>query len=280
MTSKIFDSLLKEKIDIFKSSFSSTAREVFYDEKKGRIFHNGEFGTYRESVVRDFLKFVVPGTFDISTGFLITCLDDISTQCDIVIYDAQMTPIYEGGDKQRFFPVETVHAIGEVKSVLSKSKFKEALNKLARNKSLSERLYERASILKKVDDAPYNPAEDPRDLIPSFLICQKFDFDIKKVNFDDLYDSDIDFRHRHNFIISLDDGLIAYFDEDRKTCPYTGFSGEKYKLRYIEPHNNPYVHFMIFSSFMFLVTTKKTLFYPEISKYMGSLEGSLQRDQL
>ena len=91
MSSKIFESLLKEKIDIFRSSFSATAKDFFYDEKKKRIFHNCEFGTYRETIVRDFLKFIVPGALDISTGFLISSLDDISTQCDIVIFDSKMT---------------------------------------------------------------------------------------------------------------------------------------------------------------------------------------------
>ena len=124
------------------------------------------------------------------------------------------------------------------------------MNKLARNKSLSEQLCERPSILKKVGDAQYNPTENPMDLIPSFLICQKLNFDIAKISFNDIYDSDIEYRHRHNFILSLEDGLFAYFDEDKKTYPYNGFGGAKYKYRHIAPDKNRYAHFMIFASFM------------------------------
>ncbi|ULN65329.1 hypothetical protein MID13_05860 [Vibrio gigantis] len=280
MTSQIFDSLLKEKINIFKSAFTSTAKEVFYDESKKRIFHNGEFGTYRETIVRDFLRFVVPSAYEISTGFVISSLDDISTQCDIIIYDANMTPIFEGADKQRFFPVETVHAIGEVKSTLNKSQFKGAINKLARNKALSERLHNPPSILKKVNGLPYNPIEHHMDLIPSFLICQKLAFDIDKLSFNELYDDDIEYRHRHNFILSIEDGLFAYFDEERNTYPYSSTNNVHYKNRVLSPDVNEHGHFMGFASFMFMVTTQKTLFYPEISKYMGSVKGCLQRDQM
>ncbi len=127
MANQIFDSLLIEKIDQFKSSFSNISKEVFYDEEKKRIFHTGEYGTYRESIVRDFLQFIIPRGLDISTGFLMTSLDDVSTQCDVVIFDSKMTPIYEEGERQRFFPIESTHGIGEVKSTLSKTEFKKAL---------------------------------------------------------------------------------------------------------------------------------------------------------
>ncbi len=84
MSNKVFDSLLKEKINHFKSAFSSTSKDIFYNEKTKRIYHAGEYGTYRETIVRDFLKFIIPRRLDISTGFLMTSMDDISTQCDVV----------------------------------------------------------------------------------------------------------------------------------------------------------------------------------------------------
>lgn len=79
MSNRIFDALYREKIDIFKNSFSATSTEVFYDPENNRLIHAGEYGIYRESVVRDFLNFIVPQRLAISNGFLMSAMDDIST---------------------------------------------------------------------------------------------------------------------------------------------------------------------------------------------------------
>ena len=65
MANKIFDSILKEKINNFIASFLSTSNELFDDEKTKRLFHAGEFGAYREAIVREFLQFIVPRGLDI-----------------------------------------------------------------------------------------------------------------------------------------------------------------------------------------------------------------------
>lgn len=282
MPNKIFDSLLIEKINHFKSSFSSTSKEVFYDDEKKRIFHTGEYGTYREAIVRDLLRFIIPRTLDISTGFLITSLDDVSTQCDVIIFDSNMTPIYEEGDRQRFFPIESVHGIGEVKSTLSKSDFKAALNKLAKNKALSERMIGNPTIIRKSPPGDYDPVNHAYDIIPSFLICQKLDFDISKIELEvsSFYDVDIEIRHRHNLVLSIDDGLLVYFDSNSKTLPYSRLSQVNLNDRFIYPDVNQYVHFKHFSTYMFMVTSSKTLFYPDPSDYIDSVDGGYLRDNV
>ncbi len=281
MTNKIFESLLKEKIDHFKSSFSSTSKEVFYDENAKRIFHTGEYGTYRESIVRDFLQFIVPRGLDISTGFIITSMDDVSSQCDVVVFDSKMTPVYEEGDRHRFFQIESVHCIGEVKSVLSKTQLKEAINKLAKNKALGERM-KSPTIIKKSPAGPYDPVDHPYDLIPSFLICQKLDFDITSIesDIDGLYEPEIEHRHKHNMILSIEDGLLSYYDNNSKTLPYCRLRKTDLKNRFTYPGENEYVHFKLFASYMFMLTASKTLFYPDISDYMGSITGGTKRDQI
>lgn len=281
MANKIFESLLKEKIDHFKSSFSSTSKEVFYDKETKRIFHAGEYGTYREAIVRDFLQFIVPRGLDISTGFLITSMDDVSTQCDVVVFDSKMTPVYEERDRQRFFPVESVHCIGEVKSTLDKTQFRDAINKLARNKALGERMRS-PTIIKKSPPGSFDPLNHPYDLIPSFLICQKLNFDITSIenDIDGLYESQIEHRHRHNMILSIEDGLLSYFDSNSKTLPYCRLNKVDLKNRFTCPGHNEHVHFKFFASYMFMLTASKTLFYPDISDYMGSITGGTKRDQV
>ena len=281
MANKIFDSILKEKIDHFKSSFSSTTTDLFYDEKAKRISHMGEYGAYREAVVREFLQFIVPRGLDISKGFLITSLDDVSTQCDVLVFDSRITPVYEEGERQKFFPIESVHCIGEVKSTLGKKQFKEAINKLAHNKALGERM-QSPTIIKKSPDGPYDPINHPYDLIPSFLICQKLNFDISSIetDIDGLYESQVEHRHKHNMILSIEDGLLSYYDSNNKTLPYCRLNKVNLKNRFTCPRANEYVHFKLFASYMFMLTASKTLFYPDISNYMGSITGGTQRDQV
>ena len=93
MASEVFLALLREQVDVFRAAFSTTATEVFFDTATGRLRHTGEYGTFRESIVRDFLKFLVPRSLDMSTGFVITSTDLVSTQCDVVVFDSRSTPL-------------------------------------------------------------------------------------------------------------------------------------------------------------------------------------------
>jgi Domain of unknown function (DUF6602) len=266
MPNKIFDALYIEKVEQFILSFSDTSKKIFYDDEKKQIFHNGEYGMYRESIVRDFLKFIVPPSLDISSGFLITTLDDVSSQCDIIIFDSKITPLYEGEKKQRFFPIEPIYAIGEIKSTLSKTDFKKALNKLAKNKALSERMLSIPPIIKKDPSkkAIYDPKNDDFDIIPSFLICQKLNFDISNIEQEvsGFYDKNIAIRHRHNFVLSIDDGLLVYNLAGR-SFPYN----QNLKDMFVKA-NDKHAHFKVFLIYLFMVISNKTLFYPELANYI------------
>ena len=220
MSNQVFESLF-ERMDIFRAAFCSIATEVFYDAEKKTSTHTGEYGMYRESVVREFLRFVVPSSLDISTGFLISSMDDVSSQCDIVIFDSKMTPLYQCGGRQRYFPIESVFCVGEVKSTLSKVELASALNKLAGIKSLSERITS-CTIIRKSPPGPFDPINHPYDLIPSILVCRKLDFKLSNIvnEIDEMYEADVHHRHKHNMILSIEDGLLSYFDQNDKNIPF------------------------------------------------------------
>lgn len=272
MASRIFDALYREKIDIFKNSFSATSTEVFYDQENKRFIHTGEYGMYRESVVRDFLKFIVPQRLDISTGFLMSGMDDVSTQCDIVIFDSTITPLFQGGDKHRFFPIESVYCIGEVKSNLSRANFIEAINKLARVKALAERI-KNPTLYGTSGEWKFNPVNNPMHIYSSILICKKLDFDISDIEnkIDGLYCSEVQHRHRHNMILSIDDGLLAYAASDGMKNPYPGFNNVNFKNCFLTPDNDKYYHMKLFGTFMFMLTAGKESLYPEFSDYLSPL---------
>lgn len=113
MANKIFDQLLLEEIDIFKTSLSKKSKQLFTNENE-IIIHPGEFGMNREAIVNKFMSFFTPANLDFDQGFLINSNNEANTQCDIIIYDPKYTPLFKNRELQRYFPVETFCAMGEV----------------------------------------------------------------------------------------------------------------------------------------------------------------------
>ena len=278
MSINVFEKLLIEKIDNFKLAFSSTAEGVFFDDN-WKLIHPGEFGRYRENICKEFLRLIIPSRLEIGEGFIINTFNNISHQCDIVIYDSKNTPLLESSERQFFYPIETVAAIGEIKSVLTKSNFKEAINKLSRVKELREQI-KNPSIIKKDGKGAFDPKHNPYDQIFTFIICKKLDFDISNLTteINQMYEPNVEYRHRHNLILSIEDGLLAYFDNNNKTMMYPHV-GDNLKNRFTYPTENPYVHFKFFASYLFMGTSSSTILYPEITNYMGNVNGGEKTDE-
>jgi hypothetical protein len=201
MANRIFENILTQEIEDFRNSFANVSKKLFVDDND-KLLHPGEFGMYREAIVRKFLKSFAPGYLGIDQGFLINSNDENSSQCDIILYDSRYTPLLKNKELQRFFPIETVSAIGEVKSNLDFVNFKTALLKLAYAKKMSEYI-KNPSIIYRHQTGDFSPQTYPYDLITSFLICQKLNFNPKRIT--EVYDDNIEVRHRHNMILSIED---------------------------------------------------------------------------
>ncbi|MGO1081250.1 DUF6602 domain-containing protein [Inquilinus sp. CA228] len=85
---------------------------------KTLIRHHAEKGRVVEAVVKTALRAILPGRFSIGTGFAITASGKISSQLDLIIYDAMFNApiILEGGTG--LFPIECIYGFVEVKSLL------------------------------------------------------------------------------------------------------------------------------------------------------------------
>lgn len=112
-------------------------KEVFAANKAGRLIHPGEYGVYRERLLEELIKSFLPRHIATGTGFIIGRKGDTSTQVDTVLFDADETPNVEDAAFRRFFPIETIAGIGEVKSSLTKSEIPEVLKKLREIKKLT-----------------------------------------------------------------------------------------------------------------------------------------------
>jgi hypothetical protein len=272
MSNHVFNAMYRERVDIFKAAFCSLSEELFYDPNLGRLRHSGEFGMYRESIVRDFLRFIIPARLRISNGFVITPMNDVSTQCDVVIFNPDLTPLFENSERQKFFPVEAVNCVAEIKSKLSKIELKTALNKLARIKALSERI-KSPVVRRKHNPVPFNPVDDPNDLMTTVLLCKKFDFDFTRIDkeIDSMYDPEVQPRHKHNLILSVEDGLLLYWD--RALSPIPSIEQRILESTFLFPAENPYCHFCVFFTSMHVLMHSRTELLAELGQYAGELEG-------
>lgn len=281
MTSNVFEQLLTEQIRIFRSAFSSVSRTAFYDEHRQTLIHAGEFGTYREAICKDFLRFFVPSRLDISQGFLINASDKVSTQCDVIVYDSASTPLIQSESRQRFFPIETTCAVGEVKSSLSKEELKLALHKLAVTKQMREDIASPSIIRSK--HHTYDPKNNIYDRLFTFLICEDLRFDPLNLDMDAVYGQDVPYRLRHNLILSINDGLFLYrdtYNEDRKIVQwsevYQDGASRQFPSCLVRPTTSEdNGHFKGFVSYTFMATSGATILYPEVTDYMDHRGGEL-----
>lgn len=195
--------IFKIKVDNFITELDS-AKNLYEDlTKRNKLIHSGEYGMYKEKAFRELIEFIVPYRYKITDGFIINSDDETSTQCDIILFDKLHTPLIELGNRFQFIPVESVVAIGEVKSTLTKVEFIETAIKLSKNKQIcrpSKEYFKFNPNLKLELFAPF-----------SFIICD----DITGINdaytFKDLIkdlakrykEEDIDVNNYFNIIICL-----------------------------------------------------------------------------
>lgn len=198
MGNKIFRTIIERKIDTFANTFASDSKSIFKNDTK--LIHPLEYGMYREKCFKELLEFILNKHTAVADGFIITSTEEVSTQCDLIIYQSNVIPLIDN-NIAKFFPIEIVNGIGEIKSDLSKKEFKEALQKLARNKMLTEK--------RKGSEISSKGTFGEYDYLNSFLVCNKFNFDITSVDYNEIYDQ-IPRAYWHNAILSLEDGLLTY----------------------------------------------------------------------
>ena len=283
MANDTIDTLIKERIDIFRSAFAEHAKALFHDEDKhNKLRHPGEFGTYREGIVRDFLQSFLPQRLAIDTGFIVNSLGEVSGQIDLVIYDPSLTPPLESKNRQRFFPVETVIAAGEVKSDMRKKEFKDGLLRLAKIKEMRSALSNEATAAVRwygLGSTNYDPSQVVFDQVFTFLICNRIIFPLRDTfpsTLKEIYKS-VDYAYRHSSVLSLEDGLLLYFDKSFKAACYfptrsVGSTEEVNPNYWIYGHDNDYAHFKHFCSDIFMHAVHCTVGYVNLMEYANTGE--------
>lgn len=270
---EIFDKLVKNRIEQFINDYNNLSRQIFLDAD-GKLIHPGEFGVYREKIIKNFLEPFLPQRLAIGDGFIITSKNRISTQCDIIIYDREHTPVIENSE-QKFFPIECVAGVIESKSKLTKKTLKNALIKLAKIKELKEDIVDAPYVFKdfKSKDS-FNVKMHPRDQMATFLICESIEGNIEN-EWDklcrEIY-SGIDKSNYHNMILCLEKHCFLYNDGERPIYyAYFEYFKENFRNIYISPSEMGYSreHILLFLNYFFMVISSVSIMYLEITKYLG-----------
>jgi len=258
--------LMIEKAQNFRKSYLDVSKSIFINSGVGTLYHAGEFGQYRENLVKSLMSLFLPGGIGLGSGFIADRSGHISTQVDLIAYDENEAPKIEDMSTRRFFPVETIVGIGEVKSTVSFSELKDHLDKLSAVKKLctstpqnlvpsrpSWRVQEivgaQQDLQRELGRLPspdelrsiliesFDPCEHHWQAKFSFLVCSEFDFGdniIEKKLLEIIKKSpgpdDRAFALRHNGILSVKDGYQSYFSPEIGDIPYPRYYSHNLQL--------------------------------------------------
>lgn len=106
--------------------YAHAERAVLFARAVAGTKHKGLKGELREIIVRQLLRPFLPPVYDIGSGEIISAYGDTSAQTDIVVCDKRIAPPLLIGADKGFFPIETVIASIEVKSVLTNIELKKS----------------------------------------------------------------------------------------------------------------------------------------------------------
>jgi len=99
--------------------------------------HNPTIGILTEEILRTFLKNYLPKSMSVEQGFVLSENGEISKQCDILIYDSIFyAPFYRINDIV-VVPSDSVIAIIEVKTTLTKSIFHNVIDFFENNSMIT-----------------------------------------------------------------------------------------------------------------------------------------------
>ncbi|KAJ8742152.1 MULTISPECIES: DUF6602 domain-containing protein [Aeromonas] len=270
----IIATLLESQLESFSKGFLDTSRTVFYNDKEKRLIHNGEFGMLREACVRELLKNFLPNIYGVAQGYVIGQNDEISHQCDLIIYHKSYTPYFHTPEEQRFFPIESVIAVGEIKSKVDGTVLDDALEKLANIKLMREAITDaEIALCRPSTDRDYAPKDYLRDQVVTFIVCEEFTCSneilsgrIKKSWADSLP------RHRVNLICAIRNGTCTYKDGNNRPWMYPiEPDGTELPVRLVVPAPGKYGHIALFLRYLIILIEDNTVLYPELTRHLNSL---------
>lgn len=125
---------------MIKEVFESISGKMQSDfEKVTKLLsHPGVKGTARENALMHYLRPHIPDKFEFSEGIIIDSFDHQSRQVDVIIHDRIATPFLQDRDLANVIPIESVYAVIEVKSTLTKDELTKCIENIKSVRSLKK----------------------------------------------------------------------------------------------------------------------------------------------
>ena len=158
------NSTFRKISDSFTTEFVELAQE---------IEHSQESGQAREFALVELLRKYLPKRVAVDRGFVVDTNGNTSKQQDVVIYDQTVGTFFEI-KSVKYYPCESVIAVGEVKSTIDSSqKMLDALEKVQSVKRLDRSNHGKNKIVTgpgiSLEPFKFDPASQHRDQIFGFI---------------------------------------------------------------------------------------------------------------
>ena len=144
--------------------------------------HPEEVGRAKEINIAKQLESILPHGVGVGRGYVFDSYGNISNQCDLVLYEKELIPIFvrDLNDDYSFFPCEGVIAVGEIKSTLNLKELNDVIEKLAKIKRLKRnykdnhefRHFLQTCTMYGADSELFDPANKSFDNIFTFIFCR------------------------------------------------------------------------------------------------------------
>jgi hypothetical protein len=129
---------MAERVDV-QELLNSYSRRLLHEFREGNLTSKVAFdrGLPREAAVREFFESRLPGRYGVGEGLIIDTSGGQSEQCDVVVFDREMTPHLSTGTAMSVWPFESVYGVIQVKSVLTENALDSAVANVGSFKCLS-----------------------------------------------------------------------------------------------------------------------------------------------
>jgi len=286
----ILDVLLDYQLRAFANNYVGASREVFFDQESGTLIHPGEFGGLRESLIRNLLQNFLPESFGVSEGFVIAPNGDMSAQCDVVVYSRRHCPIIQTAERQRFFPVEAVLAVGEVKSNADGRVLRDALEKLVKVKQMRAELENPAiAWTTHTDIGAYRPHNLLLDQLGTFIMAESISCTENTVVH--LVKGAATGKHptvQVNMIVSIEDYCTLYRDNNQRLWMYPvdvdlesrEIIPTALSLVFAKKSSDRPQHLKTFLRHLGLIVERTTILHTDFLNYLGGLPELIYTDEV
>ena len=185
---------MTERFD-YKEYIRLLGKELVLEFERAKLStHTVAIGENKEFAIHTKLESVLPRGIAVGRGFVFDIAGTVSNQCDIILYEKDFAircPI-NGDENNCYYNVESVIAVGEIKSTITTKEYNdcltkfERLTKLKRNKHLSynasyRKYFSSMSMVGVVDKTTNQLPRNNYDSIFKFICCEKLSISFDQI---------------------------------------------------------------------------------------------------